>query len=104
MKSVLHTLNSLVLVGVLFFAHAALTVHHFDHHSHAGHAHQHDASSSEDDCPVCDFDFAAFAPFGQITATPPALVWLRSNNDHVSSFTVQAVSTTNFLRGPPELM
>lgn len=105
MKKVLHTIQSLVLIGVLFFAHMAMTIHHFEHHSHAGkdHNHSHD-SSSEEECPVCEFDFATFALYGQVTTELHVMRWLRPSNDHTLYAARKAVPETNFLRGPPELM
>jgi hypothetical protein len=104
-KKVLHIAQSFVIIGVLFFAHVALTIHHFEHHSHAGqeHNHTHDSSSKED-CPVCEFDFAAFALYGQVTIELHVAPWLRPNNDHILYFAHKAAPETNFLRGPPELM
>lgn len=108
MKQVLHTIQSIIVIGVLFFANAALTIHHVAHHSHGDHHHHDHAQahdgSSEEDCPVCEFDFAAFALFGQVSNELPVAQWLRSNNDCIPTSAFQTAPETFCLRGPPGLM
>ena len=68
MHRLLSNVLAMFICGLLFFVNGAISVHYFaDHYSTCDHDHHsHDATDHDDECPVCDYEFASFAPFDQI--------------------------------------
>jgi hypothetical protein len=101
----LRTFFSLLLGAVIFGLNAYVTVHHFvaHHHDHDHHhVHEHDAAEGHDeDCPVCEYDFAAFLGTAEVELPGVFVTWVpRPTVDapvHIPRFRADLPD----LRGPP---
>lgn len=94
---------ALFIGSLLFFANGAISVHYFvDHYSTCDHHHDHDSDAHDEECPVCDYEFASFAPFDRINieeAVP------EEGPSHVARFDNSLEGEPGCLpsnRGPPQ--
>lgn len=104
-KQTLRLFFAATLGLVVFSLNAYLTVHYFtahthDHdHGHGEHAHAHD--HNDDECPVCEFEFAAFLPTGTLVIHSLPLYEGLPQNETLPVFIPRFRADLPDLRGPP---
>ncbi len=103
-KQQFRTYLATMLGLVVFSLNAYLTVHYFAEHSHdhehGDYAHDH-AHHDHEDCPVCEYDFAAFLPTGSLLIYNLPLYEGIPQNETLPVFIPRFRADLPDLRGPP---
>lgn len=82
---------------------AYVTVHHFVAHHHAhDHGHEHDATEGhEEDCPVCEYEFAAFLGTAEVELPRAIATWVPCPTVDAPVHIPRFRADLPDLRGPP---
>lgn len=103
MHRFLSNVLAISICGLLFFANGAISVHYFvDHYSTCDHDHHHASTDHEEECPVCDYEFASFAPFGQIDVSERYLLENPAHATWFDSSLIGEPGCSPSTRGPPQ--
>ncbi|WP_306643981.1 hypothetical protein [Sanyastnella coralliicola] len=107
MKKLFAQLIGVLGIGLILLSASSLTVHHFldDHHGHHHHHHADcDEQDTEEECPVCEYDFAMGLPIQPHSVETLALLEYVEWNAVVPAFEGKEFSSNVFSRGPPVML